>query len=153
MSAKRETEGESEPCRGMLQTEGSDTNWGVGSVSLRGIFIFSVELDWGNIHRVMADVRSVCVGVISLLFSCSRDALSVNKRGRMKEIRGSTDKQQELWRGWWCFVHSAAMSWAVSCLCDIFLLSFQHSLWDSPLVCWPKTSWCCFKGRVLNYYY
>ena len=59
----------------------------------------------------MADVRSVCVGVISLLFSCSRDALSVNKRGRMKEIRGSTDKQQELWRGGGGgFVHSAAMS-------------------------------------------
>lgn len=142
MSAKRETEGESEPCRGMLQTEGSDSNWGVGSVSLRGIFIFSVELDWGNIHRVMADVRSVCVSVISLLFSCSWDALSVNKKGRMKEIRESKDKQQELWGGY--FVHSTAMFWTMSCLCDIFLLSLQHSLWDSPFVCWPKKSLSCY---------
>lgn len=40
MRTKREMEGECEPCREMLQTEGGDTNWGVGGVSLRGIFIF-----------------------------------------------------------------------------------------------------------------
>lgn len=37
---KREMEGESDPCREMLQTAGGDTNWGVGGVSLRKNLIF-----------------------------------------------------------------------------------------------------------------
>lgn len=36
-------EGESEPCRGLLQTPGGDTNWGVGGVNLRRIFIFCCD--------------------------------------------------------------------------------------------------------------
>lgn len=40
MRTKREMEGECEPCGEMRQSEGGDTNWGVGSVSLRGIFVF-----------------------------------------------------------------------------------------------------------------
>lgn len=44
MRTKREMEEGSEPCREMFQSEGGDTNWGVGSVCLRRIPIF-VELD------------------------------------------------------------------------------------------------------------
>lgn len=40
MRTKTEMGGDSEPCREMFQTEGGDTNWGVGGVSLRAILIF-----------------------------------------------------------------------------------------------------------------
>ena len=43
-----------------------------------------VQLYWGNVHTVMADVRNVCVFVKSAQFPCRRDVLGVNKKGRME---------------------------------------------------------------------
>lgn len=43
-----------------------------------------VQLYRGNVHTVVADVRNVCVSVKSARFSCRRDVLCVNKKGRME---------------------------------------------------------------------
>lgn len=59
MRTKREMEGECEPCREMLHTEGGDTNWGVGGVSLRGNFIFL--LSWIEETRTRLWQMSECL--------------------------------------------------------------------------------------------
>lgn len=63
MRVKTEMEEECEACREMHQTEEGDTNWGVCSVSLKGIFIVS----FGWIEKMFTDVRSVSVSVKYIL--------------------------------------------------------------------------------------
>lgn len=55
-------EGEREPCRGMLQTGGRDTNWGVGCESLGWILIFL--LSW--IEKVFAGLWQMSGMFVSL---------------------------------------------------------------------------------------
>lgn len=74
MRAKRGMEEECEPCREMRQTQEGDTNWGVCSVSLKGIFIASFS--W--IEKTFTDVRSVCADVKSVLFICGKEPLCVD---------------------------------------------------------------------------
>lgn len=73
MRAKGEME-ECEPCREMQQTEEGDTNWGVCSVSLKGIFI--ALFSW--IEKTFTDVRSVCADVKSVLLAFGKKPLSVD---------------------------------------------------------------------------
>lgn len=73
MRAKGEMEEECEPCREMQQTEEGDTNWGVCSVSLKGIFI--TLFSW--IEKTFTDVRSVCAGVKSVLLAFGKQSLSL----------------------------------------------------------------------------
>lgn len=87
MRTRREIEGESEPCREMLQTRGGDTNWGVGSVSLRRYLMFLlswIEVMFTRLWQ-MSGMFVLCVKLS--LFSCRGDALDVNKKDRMEEIR------------------------------------------------------------------
>lgn len=65
MRAKRGMEEEEcEACGEMQQTVEGDTNWGVCSVSLNGIFIISFS--W--IEKMFTDIRCVCVSIKSILF-------------------------------------------------------------------------------------
>lgn len=74
-NTKRKMDEEHEACRGMLQTPGGDTNWGVDSVSWRWIFMFLLSWIEEVVHTRMADVRNVCFDVKASLFTCRRDAL------------------------------------------------------------------------------
>lgn len=105
MRTKREMEGGCEPCREMLQTEGGDTNWGAGSVSWRGIFIFLLSWIEETFTWLWQMSEGFCASVRSLLFSCCRDAFSVNKKTEWKKVGRYGESRR--CRG--CFVDDTAV--------------------------------------------
>lgn len=83
------------------QTEGGDTNWGVGSVSLRGIFIFLLSWIEETLTQLW-QMSEVFVLVSNPYCSCVGRRLTVLTRktgwGKKGERRGeSKERGQELY--------------------------------------------------------
>lgn len=83
-------EGEREPCGGMLQTPGGDTNWGVGGESQRRIHIF--QLSW--IEETFAQLWQMS-GMIALVSNLQRSYVG----GMLPLLTRKTQSWKQGWQG------------------------------------------------------